>query len=79
MAIATTRFLPTCLAVLLAFALVACSDSRTAQRSIALEDCRLPKLATAAKCGTVEVPEDRGEPDARRIGIFVAVLPANTL
>src|SRR5688500_20146049 len=56
-----------------------CSGECVAERSIALADCRLPKLSTAARCGTVEVPEDRTKPDGRRIGIFVAVLPANTL
>ena len=44
-----------------------------------LVECRLPKLSTAARCGTLEVPEDRAKPDGRHIGIFVAVLPANTL
>jgi pimeloyl-ACP methyl ester carboxylesterase len=53
-------------------------DGRQAQ-TIELADCRLPKLATAARCGTVEVVENRGKPDGRRIGLFVAVLPANTL
>jgi len=49
------------------------------QRSVALSECRLPKLSTAAQCGTIEVPENRDEPDGRKISIAFAVLPANTL
>ena len=49
-----------------------------APRTLALAECRLPKQAVAAQCGELAVPEDRGRPDGRRIGIFVAVLPANT-
>ncbi|MFI4952737.1 MAG: alpha/beta fold hydrolase [Burkholderiales bacterium] len=48
-------------------------------RQIRLSECRLPKLVTAAQCGTVEVPEDRGKPAGRRLAIAVAVLPATTL
>ena len=62
-----------------ALLLAGCGAERAGERTIALADCRLPKLATAARCGTVDVPEDRSKPDGRRIGIFVAVLPANTL
>ena len=43
---------------------------------VVLTDCRLPKLAAAAKCTTVEVPA-RADAPAARIG--VTVLPANTL
>ena len=32
-----------------------------------------------AQCGELEVPEDRAKPDGRKIRIFAAVLPANTL
>src|SRR5690606_1729857 len=39
----------------------------------------LPGLDTAVQCGTVEVPENRAQPEGRRIEIFVALLPANTL
>ena len=45
---------------------------------VAFEDCRLPRLATAARCTTVEVPENREQP-GRTIRLFVAVLPATTL
>ena len=56
-----------------------CGDEVGRHRRVALTECRLPKYAQAAQCGTVEVPENRGKPDGRRIGVFVAVLPANTL
>jgi pimeloyl-ACP methyl ester carboxylesterase len=39
----------------------------------------LPNLPTLAQCGEIEVPEDRSKPDGRKIRIFAAVLPANTL
>ena len=48
-------------------------------RSLALAECRLPKLPVTARCGELAVPENRARPDRRRIGIFVAVLPANTV
>jgi len=66
------------LAILLAFALVACGD-RNATRRIEFSDCRLPKLASAARCASVEVPEDRSAPGGRKISVAVMMLPANTL
>jgi pimeloyl-ACP methyl ester carboxylesterase len=71
-------------AALAALAVVAallqgCGESSAGGRSVALESCRLRHVARAAQCATVSVPEDRARPDGRRIGIFVAVLPANTL
>ena len=50
-----------------------------ASRSLALTECRLPRLSVTAQCGELSVPEDRTRPDGRKIGIFVAVLPANTV
>jgi len=58
--------------------LAACSDgART--RTIDLAECRLPRVAQAVQCGRLEVPENRAHPDGRKLSIFVAVLPANTL
>jgi pimeloyl-ACP methyl ester carboxylesterase len=54
------------------------SDARPA-RTLALHECRLPNLSSLAQCGAIEVPEDRSKPDGRKITIFAAVLPANTL
>src|SRR5436190_22304361 len=56
-----------------------CGDEVGRDRRISLAECRLPHYAQAAQCGTVEVPENREQPGGRRIGIFVAILPANTL
>jgi len=56
-----------------------CSRDANRQRSLQLAECRLPNLANSVQCGTLEVPEDRGNPEGRKIKIFVAVLPANTL
>lgn len=48
-------------------------------RTLALHECRLPKLPLAVQCGELEVPENRSQPDSRKIRIAVAVLTANTL
>jgi len=66
------------LVVIFALALAACGNETGSKRSLALTDCRLPNLSTAAQCGTLKVPEDRSKPDGRKIEIFAAVLPANT-
>jgi pimeloyl-ACP methyl ester carboxylesterase len=65
------------LAVLPPMLLAACGD-QAVTRQVALHECRLPKLSTAAQCATVEVPEDRSKPRARTLAIAVAILPANT-
>ena len=67
------------LVFLLALVLAACDGDTGSKRAIKLTECRLPNLATAAQCGTLEVPEDRGKPGGRKIAIFAAVLPANTV
>ncbi len=68
-------------AVTIIAALVAggCGNDVAQRRSLALADCRLRNLPTAAQCGELEVPEDRSKPDGRKIRIFAAVLPANTV
>jgi pimeloyl-ACP methyl ester carboxylesterase len=71
--------MPRRLVVVLALALAACGSETGTKRSLALAGCRLPNLSTAAQCATLQVPEDRSKPDGRKIGIFAAVLPANTL
>jgi len=64
----------------LAMGLAGCGDRGPAlTRSLALAECRLPKLAVAAQCGDLVVPEDRNNPGGRTVRIAVAVLPANTL
>jgi pimeloyl-ACP methyl ester carboxylesterase len=49
---------------------------------IALEPCQLASAVSsarlAARCGTLEVPEDRGRPGGRRLRLRVAVVPADT-
>ncbi|MFI4904992.1 MAG: hypothetical protein ACHP91_16490, partial [Burkholderiales bacterium] len=57
----------------------ACSDNRAPQRAMVLADCHLPKLAQTLSCGSLEVPEHRGDPQSRRITVAIAILPANTL
>jgi pimeloyl-ACP methyl ester carboxylesterase len=68
-----TRLAPLCVCLL-----VACGE-RGATPHIALTDCRLPKLAAAARCASIAVPEDRSSPDGRKISIAITVLPATTL
>ncbi len=63
----------------LAAAMAGCGDDVARPRTLKLSECRLPNLPTLAQCGESEVPEDRSKPDGRRIRIFAAVLPANTL
>ena len=68
----------TMMAAVLAGLLAGCGHSAAPASRIALEECRLPHFAQPAQCATVVVPEDRAKPEGRRIGIFVAVLAANT-
>jgi pimeloyl-ACP methyl ester carboxylesterase len=65
-------------ASLIALGLAGCGD-RGGRQQIQLTECRLPKLATAALCGMVQVPEDRSQTGGRKIDIAVTVLSANTL
>jgi pimeloyl-ACP methyl ester carboxylesterase len=67
------------LPLLAALLCAACGDSARTHRTMALSECRLPRVAQAVQCGTLSVPENRVRPDGRHIDIFVAVLPANTL
>src|SRR6187399_248891 len=60
------------LAIACSLVLLACSEPATTKRKVALAECRLPRVATAAQCATVEVPEDRSKADSRKIGIFAA-------
>jgi pimeloyl-ACP methyl ester carboxylesterase len=67
-----------CALSMLILLLGGCGD-RAAIRHVALHECRLAKLASAAQCATVEVPEDRSKPEGRKLALSVAMLPANTL
>ena len=72
--------LPGFATVALAVAVGACGEGRDVpRRAIALAECRLPRLALAARCGELTVPENRANPDGRTIRLTVAILPANTL
>ena len=56
-----------------------CGDRRAPQRTISLADCHLPKLSQTVQCGTLQVPENRANPQSRNITLAITVLPANTL
>ena len=73
----TSRFYAA--AILYALALAGCGAGPAPERRIALAECRLPKVAQAVQCGTLEVPENRDDPRGRKLSLFVAILPANTL
>ena len=66
-------------AAVAAIAIAGCGDDVTRHRSLELSECRLPRLAQAAQCGTLEVAENRAAPGGPKIKVFVGVLPANTL
>jgi pimeloyl-ACP methyl ester carboxylesterase/predicted aspartyl protease len=51
------------------------AHAQTAPR-LALAACSLPGVEGPARCGTLEVPENRAAPGGRRIGLKVAVIPA---
>jgi pimeloyl-ACP methyl ester carboxylesterase len=62
---------------LLAAVVVACTSGSEAPRpAIALAACRLPGVDSAARCGHLEVWEDREARTGRRISLRVAVIPA---
>jgi len=62
-----------------AIALLAGCGESASKRGITLSECRLARFAQPAQCGTLEVPEDRAKPEGRKVKLFVAILPANTL
>lgn len=65
-----------CIAAL-SLALAACSAGSDAPRgTIALSACRLPGVEAAARCGKLEVFEDREAQSGRRIKLSIAVVPA---
>jgi pimeloyl-ACP methyl ester carboxylesterase len=59
--------------------LAGCEGGGVQERTLALRECRLPKLSIAAQCGELPVPENRARPEGRKIDLFVALLPANTV
>jgi pimeloyl-ACP methyl ester carboxylesterase len=77
MPITCRTFLPPALVAVLWIS--GCGNDVARHRTITLGECRLPNLPTAAQCGTLEVPENRSEPAGRKVTIFAAVLPANTV
>jgi pimeloyl-ACP methyl ester carboxylesterase len=68
------------LAALLPPAGVARAAAPAAAATPEFTDCRLEHplglASVAAQCATLEVPEDRARPDGRRIGLFIARVPA---
>jgi pimeloyl-ACP methyl ester carboxylesterase len=65
------------LAVLLALASASPSSAQTTTSAApALEPCTIPGIAEPARCGTLQVWENREARSGRRIGIHFAILPA---
>lgn len=52
-------------------------SSRMEASAETLTPCQLPDLSREARCGAVEVPENRAARDGRRLSIGVAVVPAS--
>jgi pimeloyl-ACP methyl ester carboxylesterase len=60
-----------------AFALaLGCAGGRASEKPLELEPCRLEGLGVAARCGSLQVFEDRASAQGRRIALRVAVVPA---
>src|SRR4051794_36112345 len=60
-----------------ALAVAACTSAPDAPRpTVALDSCRLPGVDVAARCGTLEVWEDREAQSGRRIRLELGVVPA---
>ena len=67
------------LLLLIAIACTTRNLTPSPENSIVLEDCILTSPQgnqVDARCGTLTVPEDRANPDARQIDLQVAVIPA---
>lgn len=47
-----------------------------AEAAVELTSCQLPGLTEEVRCGTLQVPEDRGAPTGRKIALNISVLPA---
>jgi pimeloyl-ACP methyl ester carboxylesterase len=71
-----TRF---AFALALAALAAGCGEQPANPRGIPLADCHLTGIAQTLQCGSIEVPENRAQPDGRKIRIAVTLLPANTL
>ncbi len=62
-----------------AITVTGCGNNAPPTRTLKLGECRLPNLSSPAQCGAIDVPEDRRQPAGRKVNIFAAILPANTL
>ncbi len=68
--------------ILILTLLASCSPSSLSTdspKAIPLKDCALTSPSgeqTDAKCGTLSVPEDRSNPNGRKIDLHIAVIPA---
>src|SRR5258706_7556153 len=52
------------------------STPETPRATVMLDTCRLPGVDVAARCGGLEVWEDREAKSGRRIRLDIAVIPA---
>jgi pimeloyl-ACP methyl ester carboxylesterase len=74
------RAVVTAFAVAVGVALSGCASAPRAEpaalRAPALRPCRVPEVKEELLCATVDVPEDRARPMARRLGLHVVVVPS---
>ena len=75
-----TTLLRPVLAVIVATALVGCSDDvhrgAAGASDVTFEPCRLKGVESELRCATLKVAEDRDAPAGRKIAVRVAVIPA---
>jgi len=64
------------LRLLLVATVLLLSACRPGSPHAALEPCRLPGIEREIRCGSVSMPEDPDQPDANRIDVKFAVVPA---
>ncbi len=72
----TRRFVAAIGALGCCWGLLSCTAAGAGREKLALEPCRLRDLGVPARCGTLRVPENRGDPAGREIELAVAVVPA---
>lgn len=65
-----------CATVVLALGATTVASQPAPGPRVALQPCILPRIVEPLRCGVVQVPEVRGSPTSRMIGLRVVVVPA---
>ena len=77
---AFTRLLLPVLAPLALATLAGCGLTTSGEQDpiLALDECRIEGIRGDARCGTLDVPENRADPKSRTLTLHFAVLPAKS-